>query len=178
MSEVQTVPNEARENVTHEEGPSQEFEPLFEDEGGFSEDELTGDTPQENGDQTPEKKETEPPASEGEEPKETPKEEPEKSEEKPKEEPKETKPPEGYVEIQALHAERHKRREAEDRFQNQIDNLKAQLYSMQKSKEAPKEEDPWKDFKLLNDQEFADLKDEDPDETGCIFGKHECFPCI
>jgi hypothetical protein len=185
MSEVQvqTVSHEARENVTHEEGPSPSFEPLFEDEGGFSEDQLTGDeVPQEtvSEDQTSETKET----SETPDPEGTPNEtetkeatetkEPDNPETE-KKEAKPEKPPEGYVEIQALHAERHKRRETEERFQREIDNLKAEIYA---SREKPKEEksdDPWKDFKVLSDDEFNDLKEEDPDEAIVYLRKEQRY---
>jgi hypothetical protein len=153
-----------RTNVeAHNEGV--EFEPLFDDEK-VSEEELKGTTEEntadseskgdEGGESKQEEGEKEP---EKEDPKEDDSEkEPEKEPEKEEASNEDKKPPAGFVPQEALHQERQKGRA----LRSEIQRLSAENQMLKTPKP---EEGAFADFKVLSDQEFEALQDDDPDEA-------------
>lgn len=147
-------PEAPEENQTTDGPELQEFPPLFEDEEEHSEEELIGEP-----EEAPEGEEeavTPPPEGEEEEP-------PEKDAEegKPEEEgePKDDKPPAGYVPLAALHEERGKRQF----LAQEIETLKQELQFLKES--PPKDQKPEEEFRVLSDQEFQELLEDDPAEA-------------
>jgi hypothetical protein len=101
-------------------------------------------------------------------PDEKPKEEAKAEDKKPEEEakdkepPKEKepdKPPPGYVPQAALHQER----QANKNLKAEVQRLSAELAKATTAPVEAKESDAFKDFKVLNDAEFEQLLEEDPD---------------
>ena len=110
-------------------------------------------TPSESKEEEEKEEETEEKEQEKEEAK--PKEKEEKPEEK--EEEKEEKPPKGYVPQQALKEARA-----------DIKALKAEIAELKSAKTAPPpsaEDNKWKDFKVLSDEDYNKLIEDDPQEA-------------
>ena len=134
-----------------------DFDGLFGDESKPTEEELQGIEPAEPKKEEPQEKKEEPPDSEakGEEKAEEPKEE--VKEEEPKEP---DKPPAGFVPHQALTEAR-----------NQIKALREEIQTLKERppesvKPPPSTDDSkWKDFKVLSDDEFSELVEDDPTEA-------------
>jgi hypothetical protein len=166
-----------------------DFAPLFgDDEGTYSEDQLTGAAEGEDQDEPEEKKsgpkdaaKASPKDKTGEEADEKKADEekpPEDAEEKPadgakseadkqkaeepegKDESKDEKPPEGFVTIKALQDERRKRREVSA----EVRALEEQFRVLQEEKSAVKDEadDKATGFEVLSDDEFDQLAEDDP----------------
>lgn len=162
---------------------------LFEDEASISDDDLMGtgeETETGDGTETPGENETETSPPSGEEGNDDPdkgESGTEKGPDKPSAEPEKTaddetgkpaddgeagdektpqKPPKGFVPHEALHQERAAHRAAKDEIgllRQENEALKAQVEA------GPSKSDEFKDFKVLSQEEFDDLVEEDPQEA-------------
>lgn len=147
-----TTTNEIEENIGFDP------DPLFDSES-VTEAELMGEEPKPE-DATG--KDAANPEPEGDDKEET--EKPKEPEKEPEEEPKaepdySNPPPKGFVPLPALQEER-----------NQNQTLRAEVARLNSELDAAKagtqaKEDPFKDFKMLSDEEFDELLDDDPDDA-------------
>lgn len=142
------------------------FEPLFESED-VSEAELMGEEKPEKSStekeaassESEDDKKEEPATEEKEETKETKEEEPKEKEPEKKEE--DTKPPKGYVEIQAL----RQAREDNKALKSHLATLEKNIELLQSQQKKPEIPNKFKDFKVLSEEEFKELVAEDIEEA-------------
>jgi len=145
----------------------QEFGGLFDDEAKLTEEDLTGKS-EESEEKPPAEEKKEPPAAEAKGLEKKVEEEEQKEDEKKDEEPEtekvETKdesskkPPKGFVPKEALAEARGEIRALKER----INALEA---APKTEKQSSKQDDTWKDFKVLSDDEYEELADDDPSEA-------------
>ena len=164
--EVESPKPKVEEEINIDEKPVDEFEPLFPEENEALDSKMKemGYDPEKDTMLT-----SSPEKAEEEKAEETP---PEKSEEtaapEPEGEEEPEKPPKGFVPKEALFEERTKRKalaqklsEMEERFKELEQQLKKPPEQEKKSEE---EETPFKDFKVLDDEELTNLFIDDPEE--------------
>lgn len=152
-----------------------DFGGLFSDEAKPSEEELSGEEkkaePSEKKEEGKPKEEpksdTATPKPEGDKPKEEPKKEVKEEEPKKKEpDKKPDKPPEGFVPKEALAEARKQLRDLKE----EVARLKAQPPPEEKAKPQPApDEKQWENFKVLSDQEYDQLVEDDPIEAQKYF---------
>lgn len=136
-----------------------------------------GDSPD---DETPAGKEAEPPdpsgeketkdkkgdeTKEGKEKEGDDKEKDEGEKEKAKEEETKDKPPTGHVPLQALHEERSKRQAATQELYSAKERIAELEQKLQKGDTGQQKGEDFSDFKVLSDEEFRQLWDDDPREA-------------
>ena len=162
--ETQTQEKQNVDDLTREGPEPKDFPPLFDDEPeGYTEAQLTGEDEEEEASGEEDNSETPPPSDDqtkSEDPKGDEKEDDETKEEKEEEEGDAVKPPPGYVPLAALHEERGKRQ----LLSQEIDALKSEVQTL---KQLPlgEEKKTEEEFKVLTDEEFAELLEDDPTEA-------------
>jgi len=144
----------------------EDFGGLFSDEAKPSEDQLKQEEPEakpsEKKDEKakPDESKAAPPKPEGEKPKEEPKKEAKEEEPKKKEE-EVKKPPEGFVPKEALAQTRAQLRQGKD----ELARVKAQRTEKPAVQPKGADDAKWEKFKVLSDQEYDQLVEDDPIEA-------------
>jgi len=156
------------EDQTNEGPETQDFPPLFDDESeALTENQLTGE------EESPEsEEEAVSPPPEGEETKQADEDEQkveaEEEEKADGDAQEDDKPPQGFVPLAALHEERGKRQY----LSQEVETLKTEIQTLKQSPQPLKTDS---DFKVLSDEEFQELRGDDPEEAIAYLGRLRAY---